>query len=107
MAAPVSRQKINLASANFSSDERVGRRSKWRVDLMVGRIEQLLHLIQSAAANDADRWKFILHSRKLSGLNPKNRQLEKGYSVRGVSRLPMYYSVFPCRNSLLRPTVAR
>src|SRR5260370_5309910 len=62
VAAPVSRQKINLASANFSADQRVRRRSKRRVDLMLGRIEQLLHLIYSAAANDADRWKFILHS---------------------------------------------
>src|ERR1700730_10363213 len=39
VAAPMSRQKINLASANFSADQRVGRRSKPRVDLMLGRIE--------------------------------------------------------------------
>src|SRR4029077_18698180 len=43
--APVSRQKINLAPANFSADQHVGRRSKRRVDLMLSRIEYLLHLI--------------------------------------------------------------
>lgn len=41
---------------------------------MFGRIAQLFHLIQTAATNDADCRNFVLHSRKLSGLNPKDRQ---------------------------------
>ena len=61
MAACVSRQKINLTPAQFSADERVGRRTKRRVDFLFGHILQAIHLVQTAAPDNADRWNLVLH----------------------------------------------
>ena len=63
MTASVSWQEINLAPAQRSANERVGWRPKRRIDLMFGDVLDFLHLIQPAAANDADCWNLFLHTR--------------------------------------------
>jgi hypothetical protein len=45
MTAAVSRQEINLASANLSTDERVRWRAEWRIDVVLGCIAQFFYLI--------------------------------------------------------------
>src|ERR1700756_4377045 len=59
----MSGQKVNLTPAYFSTDECVRRRSKRCIDLEVRRVAQLLHLVQTAATDDADRWNFV-HARR-------------------------------------------
>jgi hypothetical protein len=56
-------QKIYLAAAYFSANERVRRRAKRRLDLVLARLADFFHLIQTAAADDSDRWKVIFHLR--------------------------------------------
>jgi len=38
MATAVSRQKINLPATDIAADQRIGRRTKWRLDLVLGGI---------------------------------------------------------------------
>src|SRR5438128_4192311 len=64
------------------------------VDLVFGRIAHLFHLIQTAAADDPDCWRLVFHSRKLSGLNPKDRQVEKR-----IIRLPSRASFASCKEA--------
>ncbi|KAF5407999.1 MAG: hypothetical protein Udaeo2_18380 [Candidatus Udaeobacter sp.] len=59
MTSPVSRQKINLASANLSANERVRGWPKWRVDVEFAGVAQFFYLIQAAAADDSDCWRLV------------------------------------------------
>ena len=61
MTAAMSRQKINLPAMHFPADERIGRRTERRLDPLLGRIFDPFHLIQSASADDADRWFVVCH----------------------------------------------
>src|SRR6266446_1597317 len=71
MTTPVPRQKINLPAAHLAANQRIGWRPEWSIDLMLGSIAQLFHLIQTAAANDADRRSLFAHLR--SRLNRKGK----------------------------------
>ena len=62
MAAPVARQKINLPAADLAADERVRWRPKRSIDYAFCRIAQLVHLIQTASANNTDCRNFFFHS---------------------------------------------
>ena len=57
-------QKIYLAAAYFSANERVRRRAKRRVDLVFARLTHLFHLIQTAATDDPDGWRLLFHARR-------------------------------------------
>ena len=61
MTAAVSRQKINLPPVHFAADKRVRRLPERGVDIVFGRIAQLLHLIEAAATDDPDCWNVIFH----------------------------------------------
>jgi hypothetical protein len=50
----MSGQKVNLTPVQFSTDEQVGGPSKRCLDFVFGRIAQLLHLVETATADDAD-----------------------------------------------------
>ena len=63
MTTPVAWQELNLAPTERSANERVGGRPKRRIDLMFGDVLDFLHLIQPAAADDADCWNLFLHAR--------------------------------------------
>src|SRR5437773_4641702 len=54
VTASMSRQKINLPSAYFPANQDIRRRAKWSVDLMVGRLAQFFHLVQTAPADDPE-----------------------------------------------------
>ena len=56
MAPSVPRQEINLSAAQLAADQHIRWRSKWSVDLMLARIAKLFHLVQTAAADDSNRW---------------------------------------------------
>src|SRR5438445_5202195 len=75
MTTPVSWQEINLATAQRSADERVGERPKRRIDLMFGDVLDFLHLIQPAAADDANCRNVFTHC--ALRFNPKDRLDEK------------------------------
>ena len=60
MTAAVTRQEIDLASANLSANERVRWRSKWRVDVEFVGVAQFFDLIEAAAADDPNCRRFIL-----------------------------------------------
>src|SRR5437660_5174104 len=104
MAAPVPRQKINLPAAHFAANERVRWRPKRSIDLMLGRIAQLVHLIQTAAANDADCRNFVAHLR--SRLNRKEtvaqvsaltwRSFHLADAAYSVSQSPWIIDPFVC-----------
>jgi hypothetical protein len=59
MTSPVSGQKINLASANLSANERVRGCPKWRVDVEFAGVAQFFYLIQAAASDDPNCWRFV------------------------------------------------
>src|SRR6266487_4951277 len=75
MTASMPWQKINLPATHLAADQRVRWRSKRRVYFVFGRIAQLFHLIQTAPADDPDRWRLVVHL--APRLNPKDRQDEK------------------------------
>src|SRR2546425_10806345 len=77
VTATVPRQKINLPPAHIPTDEHVRWKPEGGVDLVLSRAPHLFHLVQAAAADDADCRNLVVHSRKLSALNPKDRQVEK------------------------------
>src|SRR5437667_10810156 len=106
MPASVSRQKINLPALQLSADQRIRGGSKWSVDLMLGRIAQLFHLIQAAPADDSDCLAVVVfHSRKVSGLNLKDRHV--GKSIMAKTAGPCIIFARPCRNFSSKLTVAR
>src|SRR4030095_5231501 len=74
MAAAVSRQEINLTPTHFAADEDVRWRPERGLDLVFGRTAHLFHLIQTAAADDPNSWRFIFHFRKSSGFIAKDRE---------------------------------
>src|SRR6266487_3308641 len=76
MPAPVSRQKINLPSLHLSADDCVRRITEWRFDALLRGIFDPLHLIEAAAADDADCGKILIHVAQASSLRSDQRKLE-------------------------------
>src|SRR5438552_16432051 len=105
MTAAMSWQKINLPATQLAADQHVGWRPKRSVDLMLVRVAELCHLVQTAAADNPNRWKVIFHFRNLLELNPKDRQDEKWIMAKLARRCIIFAR--PCRNFLSRLTVAR
>ena len=61
MPASVSRKKINLPIADLAADQNVGRRPKRGIDIVFRWIVDFIHLVQAAAANDANCRDLVCH----------------------------------------------
>jgi hypothetical protein len=59
MTSSVPRKKIDLTSAEVTSDNDIGGGSEGRLDMMFGRIRQGIDLVDSTTPDDTDGWLHV------------------------------------------------
>jgi hypothetical protein len=64
MSAPMPGQEINQPARDFAADEKVGRRPKWRLNLVLSRVGQSFHLVETTSSDNSDRRLVCLHARR-------------------------------------------